>query len=278
MRSFVLLFILVLVVVLAVSLSRSSIPLSIKENFVIIQNQNASRVTEGSIAPLCPPGFSFFTDRDGKSTCCRGRIDHTDGRCFKTDENSTLPHVCTLGAEEKDEFGASIPFCGSMMQSLLAELGGIDCTRDKPYRATADGVGGFCCSAAPSSAMPHKCPQGSKSCVVLPQNRNPFTQTNSCSLERFRSETSCPVGMKRTMLVGSEGQIEGMTVPLCMTTSIPRSGTTPMCIPTPIINELRRHGIYRDKDLRRWIGSCDVYRKVNIDKTETPDRVDKSGF
>jgi hypothetical protein len=79
-------------------------------------------------------------------------------------------------------------------------------------------------------------------------------------------------------MVNYDNGMDGLTVPLCMTTVMPVSNTTPMCLTPNVLAELRKHGIYRDKDLRKWIGNCDVYRKVNIDKTETASRVDLSGF
>jgi hypothetical protein len=177
-----------------------------------------------------------------------------------------FPHVCSLGGEMNDEFGKKIQFCGSMMQSLLSELAAENCTREKPYRATSDGITGFCCSAAPSSAAPQKCPDGSKSCVVLKDDQNPFEQSNSCGLERFADGATCPAGMRQTILRATEGEIESLTVPLCMSTVLPLSKTAPMCIPRNVLNELRRFGKYRNKDLRRWIGNCEIYDKVNIPK------------
>ena len=75
-----------------------------------------------------------------------------------------------------------------------------------------------------------------------------------------------------------EGEIESLTVPLCMSTVLPLSKTAPMCIPRNVLNELRRFGKYRTKDFRRWIGNCEIYDKVNVQKTETPQRVDLAGF
>jgi hypothetical protein len=63
-----------------------------------------------------------------------------------------------------------------------------------------------------------------------------------------------------------------------MSTVLPLSKTTPMCIPRNVLNELRRFGKYRNKDFRHWIGNCDIYDKVNIRKTETVERTDLSGF
>ena len=177
-----------------------------------------------------------------------------------------------------DEFGISIEFCGSMIQSLLSELSARDCTKQKPYRATQDGITGFCCAAAPSSAAPNKCPSEAKSCVVLRDDQSPFEQSNSCGLERIADRAVCPTAMQKTIMVGTEGEIESLSVPLCMSTVLPISKTPPMCIPRNVLNELSRFGKYRDKDLRRWIGNCEIYDKVNIKQTETVDRVDKSGF
>ena len=281
MKTILVVLLFVAIIILFISFNKSRWPAILEESFLTMsQSKTANAVTTASVAPLCPPSFKFYTDRDGRSMCCRGRIDWTDGRCYPANDSSTLPHVCTLGSEMNDEFGLPIQFCGSMIQSLLSELGAKDCTRDKPYRATADGITGFCCAATPSSAAPQKCPDNARSCVVLPGDKNPFEQSNSCGLERITDQAICPAGMTRTVLVGNEGEIEKLTVPLCMSTSVPRSKTTPMCIPSTVLNELRRFGKYRDKDLRKWIGNCDVYDKVNIRKTESPDsnRVDLSGF
>lgn len=281
MKTLMILLLAASLVVLAFAFKASKWPGILEESFLTMsQTRNASPVTTTSVAPLCPPGFKFYTDRNGRSMCCRGRVDWTDGRCHPTNDSSTLAHICSLGGDMSDEFGMPIQFCGSMIQSLLSELGAQDCTRDKPYRATADGITGFCCAATPSSAAPHQCPATSKSCVVLPTDKNPFEQSNSCGLERITEQAKCPTGMQRQVLVGNEGEIQGLTVPLCMSTVIPRSKTPPMCIPATVLNELRRFGKYRDKDLRKWIGNCDIYDKVNIRKTESPDesRVNLSGF
>lgn len=281
MKTVLILLLAASLILLVFAFKASKWPGILEESFLTMsQTKNANPVTTTSVAPLCPPSFKFYTDRNGKSMCCRGRIDWTDGRCYPANDSSTLPHVCSLGGELTDEFGMPVPFCGSMIQSLLSELGAKDCTRDKPYRATADGITGFCCSATPSAAAPQQCPSNSKNCVVLPADKNPFEQSNSCGLERITDGAVCPTTMQRTILVGNEGQIEGLTVPLCMSTVIPRSKTAPMCIPSNVLNELRRFGKYRDKDLRKWIGGCDIYDKVNIRKTESPDekRVDLSGF
>ena len=279
MKTMILLLLSAAVVVFFISFKHSRLPSILQETFLTMnQSRNAKPVTEGSIAPLCPPGFKFFTDRNGRSICCRGRIDHTEGRCYKMKDSSTIPHVCSLGGEMMDEFGTAIKFCGSMIQSLLSELGAKDCTRQKPYRATEDGITGFCCAAAPTSAAPQKCPAQAKSCVVLRDDQSPFEQSNSCGLERTAEGAVCPAGMRKTIMVGSEGEIESLSVPLCRSTVLPLSKTTPMCIPRNVLNELRRFGKYRNKDFRRWIGNCEIYDKVNIRKTETVERTDLSGF
>jgi hypothetical protein len=254
----------------------SPLPYIIKETFATLSSQ--STVTESSVAPLCPPGFRFFTDRDGKSMCCSGKIDFTEGRCTPKRNKSRLAHMCALGGDTLDEYGTPIQFCGSMIQSLLAELAARDCTNNKPYRATADGISGFCCSAAPSSARPDQCPKDANMCNVISEDINPFTQSASCSFQKIEQQTHCPKDMYKTSMVNKSNEMDGLTVPLCMTTTMPISKTTPMCIPSNVLNELRKHGVYRDKDLRKWIGGCELYRKVNIDKTETAERADLSGF
>ena len=279
MKTILLLLLVAALIVFFIAFKQSRLPAMLEESFLTMnQTRNAKPVTEGSIAPLCPPGFKFLTDRDGRSICCRGRIDNTEGRCYPKKDNSKIPHVCSLGGEMNDEFGQKIQFCGSMMQSLLSELAAENCTRGKPYRATADGITGFCCAAAPSSAAPQKCPDSAKSCVVLRDDQNPFEQSNSCGLERFADGATCPAGMRQTILRATEGEIESLTVPLCMSTVLPLSKTAPMCIPRNVLNELRRFGKYRNKDFRRWIGNCEIYDKVNVQKTETPQRVDLTGF
>ena len=279
MKTILLLLLAAAITLFLIAFKHSRLPSMINESFATMaQSRNAKPVTEGSIAPLCPPGFKFFTDRDGHSICCRGRIDHTEGRCYPKTDSSTIPHVCSLGGEMMDEFGTPMKFCGSMIQSLLSELGAKDCTKQKPYRATQDGITGFCCAAAPTSAAPNKCPSEAKSCVVLRDDQSPFEQSNSCGNERVAEGAVCPAGMQKTIMVGSQGEIESLSVPLCMSTVLPISKTPPMCIPRNVLNELRRFGKYRDKDLRRWIGNCEIYDKVNIRKTETAERADLSGF
>jgi len=279
MKTMIILLLAAAITVFLISFKHSRLPSMLEETFATMaQSRNPKPVTEGSIAPLCPPGFKFFTDRDGHSICCRGRIDHTEGRCYPRNDSSTIPHVCSLGGEMMDEFGTPMKFCGSMIQSLLSELGARDCTTQKPYRATEDGIGGFCCAAAPTSAAPQKCPAQAKSCVVLREDQSPFEQSNSCGLERISDGAICPAAMRKTIMVGSEGEIESLSVPLCMSTVLPLSKTTPMCIPRNVLNELRRFGKYRNKDFRHWIGNCDIYDKVNIRKTETVERTDLSGF
>jgi hypothetical protein len=281
MKTVLILLLAASLILLGFAFKASRLPGMLEETFLTMsQTRNATPVTTTSVAPLCPPSFKFYTDRNGRSMCCRGRVDWTEGRCYPANDTSRLAHLCSLGGDMTDEFGMPIQFCGSMIQSLLSELGAQDCTRDKPYRATADGITGFCCAATPSAASPQQCPADSKICTVLPKDKNPFEQSNSCGLERITDGAVCPAGMQRTVLVGNEGEIEGLTVPLCMSTVVPRSKTTPMCIPSSVLNELRRFGKYRNKDLRKWIGNCEIYDRVNIRKTESPDtnRVDLSGF
>jgi hypothetical protein len=244
------------------------------------QTNTAPSVTDGSIAPLCPPGFKFFTDREGNSLCCSGRIDYTEGRCHSISgisDKAKVPFVCSLGGDTIDGFGTPIRFCGSMMQELLSELGARDCTRDKPFRATSNGVDGVCCSDKPSSAMPHKCPFQSRSCGIVPEDTTPFYSPGSCRIEKMMDTLKCPKEMTGMTMVMQQGQVAGMSVPVCWTTKMPLAGP-PMCISRPILDELRRFGVYRDKDLRKWIGNCEVFTKVNISKTETKERVDISDF
>jgi len=263
---------LIALLVLVLILPRTDIPMLVKEAF-------ANPVTEGQIAPICPPGFKFFTDRDGKSMCCNGKIDFTEGRCYKqTGKNAIHLNTCTLGSAYVNEFGEEVPYCGSMMQKLLAEISARDCTTDKPYRATADGITGFCCAAAPASATPNTCPAESKSCVVIPVDSNPFAQSNSCALEQITDQAKCPLDMQRITLVPQTGEVAGLSVPFCMTNVMPRSGTPPYCIPDNVINSLRKHGVYRNKDLNKWIGTCKNYFKVNIEKSVTKENADLSGF
>jgi hypothetical protein len=265
---------------------RSRLPGMIQEAFdnavppTFASITNAQAVTKAGVAPLCPPTFKFYTDRDGVSMCCRGRIDFTEGRCYPGNDKSTLPHVCTLGAKMKDEYGDPVNFCGSMIQSLLSELGAQDCTTGKPKRATADGISGFCCSDAPSPATPDQCPAGAASCVVLKPEESPFERSNSCGLERLTDGAFCPAGMNKTMMVGKDGEIINLTVPLCMSITSPLSKTVPMCIPRTVLNALRRYNKYQQKDFNKWIGNCDVYDKVNIAQSlpADPKRVDLSGF
>jgi len=132
-----------LTILLIITIKNSPLPFILKETFATLRTSGP--VTEPGVAPLCPPGFRFFTDREGKSMCCNGKIDFTEGRCAPRHNKSRLSHVCALGGNTLDEFGIPIPFCGSMIQGLLAELGARDCLPNKPYRATADGITGFCC-------------------------------------------------------------------------------------------------------------------------------------
>ena len=266
-----------LTILLIITIKNSPLPFILKETFATLSTSSGA-VTEPGVAPLCPPGFRFFTDREGKSMCCNGKIDFTEGRCAPRHGKSKLSHVCSLGGNTLDEFGVPIPFCGSMIQGLLAELGARDCLSNKPYRATADGITGFCCSAQPSGARPDQCPKGAQMCNVISEDLNPFTQSSSCAFQRYVVQNTCPKNMINSSMVNNDNAMDGLTVPLCMTTVMPVSKTTPMCLTPNVLAELRKHGIYRDKDLRKWIGNCDVYRKVNIDKTETPERVDLSGF
>ena len=286
MKTAILLLVLAGLFLFLITFQRSRLPGMLQEAFdntlpmTFATTMNAQPVTKAGVAPLCPPTFNFYTDREGISMCCRGRIDFTEGRCYPGNDKSTLPHVCTLGAKMKDEYGDQIPFCGSMIQSLLSELGAKECTKGKPKRATADGITGFCCSQTPSSSTPDKCPTGSASCVVLPSDQNPFERSNSCGLERIVDGAFCPAGMNKTILAGSEGEITGLTVPLCMSIATPRSRTVPMCIPRTVLNELRRFNKYQSKNFNSWIGNCEVYDKVNLAQTMSPDAttLDKGGF
>ncbi len=286
MKTALLLLIIAALFLFLVAFQRSRLPGIIQEAFegtlpmTFSTTNQAGAVTKAGVAPLCPPSFKFYTDRDGVSMCCRGRIDFTEGRCYPVHDASTLPHVCTMGAEMKDEYGDPIKFCGSMIQSLLSELGAKDCTTGKPKRATADGISGFCCSDMPSPASPDRCPAGAASCAVLSPGENPFARSDSCGLERIDDGAFCPHDMNKTMMVGKKGEISGLTVPLCMSITPPRSETVPMCIPRNVLNELRRYNRYLSKDLNKWIGNCEVYDKVNIAESMSPQSpdLDKSGL
>jgi len=51
-----------------------------------------------------------------------------------------------------------------------------------------------------------------------------------------------------------------------------------ICIPPQVLNRLRQFNIYRDKDLRKWIGNCDIYNKVFIAKTLAKEKADLSAL
>ena len=93
-----------LTILLIITIKNSPLPFILKETFATLSTSSGA-VTEPGVAPLCPPGFRFFTDREGKSMCCNGKIDFTEGRCAPRHGKSKLSHVCALGGNTIDEFG-----------------------------------------------------------------------------------------------------------------------------------------------------------------------------
>ena len=63
MKTILLLLLAAAITLFLIAFKHSRLPSMINESFATMaQSRNAKPVTEGSIAPLCPPGFKFFTD------------------------------------------------------------------------------------------------------------------------------------------------------------------------------------------------------------------------
>lgn len=200
----------------------------------------------------CPQGWKFFNNSAGGSFCCGGEVNPYNGTC------SDASKMCAFEPNVKDPRGptfGALPLCKAVADGLTNHAQSSFCPRNLPNYA----LKGKCCNNSTTvdgeDCSPLDLADKKRYCVV----NNPKSGEQSCRALKMAETGSCPAGMKRVSYRLGEAErarygsvTDGMVMPIC--TNVQNS-----CIPEEAVKEAQKMGIYKDKDVKKWLYSCAGY-------------------
>ena len=230
-------------------------------------------------SPICPSGYTFYTDSVGESLCCKGTINPFTHTCSVS---STTPDsyggICAFrpGVSSPLSPGTSLPLCATVTDAIQLSNNNTKCPPSLPnYVATtplnSTTFQESCCKTGPNTNGTDCSPSDITAktfCRINPTST--FTGTN-CTLVKLADESGpCPVGLQAstytmgTTEISKNSELLGVSVPACM-------GIQHSCFPDNVARHFKTNNLFTKipTDPTKWVYSCSGYKKYYVDNDPT---------
>jgi hypothetical protein len=252
-----------LVILLLVAVIKSSRSTLLSNGVSKISEMLEGFNTTPNVTLKCPQDFTFFNDAAGASFCCKGEVNPYSHTCTAQGSNT----MCAFAPNAPDPRGGGgiLPLCGAVIDATNATARANFC----PSRLQNYASQGKCCASATSvdgtDCSPLDLADKNMYCVIA--DAKPGEQL--CANLKMAEVGVCPAGLRKIGYELGERErarygaaTDGVIAPVCL-------GIDAVCIPDEAITELKKKGIYGDKDIAKWKYSCSGYNTTVVRRDTT---------
>jgi hypothetical protein len=235
-------------------------------------------------SPICPSGYTFYTDSVGESLCCKGTINPFTHTCSVSATASTAADsyggICAFrpGVSSPLSPGTSLPLCATVTDAIQVSNNNTKCPPSLPnYVAiTPSGTTTLresCCKTGPNADGTDCSPADITAKTFCRINPTSTFSGTDCTVVKLSDQSGgCPVGLQSatytmgTTETNENSALAGVSVPACM-------GIEHSCFPDNVAQYFKTNNLFSKipSDPKKWVYSCSGYQQYYVanDRSDT---------